>query len=269
MIQDSQTCAEIVLIFDRATFRPSIGALQALSGRLRQVEDVVSVMTRLDLHGSQQVIVFYKSQVESQQILRRMAGALRTPATAEPGAVSANHRIVDSEVKVQPRCRGVIITSRPADVTTSGISTVPDLPTRLRHFVYGTLAAGAFGMAWVGLLVPGIPTVPFVILTAYLAAKASPAFHQRLLKSRTFGPMIQDWEAHHAIRPSVRKQAVLLTLVIVVLTAIAAPPSVSLYLLIASMATFSLVVVSMLPVIDEPEATAESASNSTRTLAVA
>lgn len=70
------------------------------------------------------------------------------------------------------------------------------------RFVRGFfLAAGitsvALGLA--GLVLPVLPTTPFILLAAYCFARASPRLHQWLLRSRTFGPMIREWQRHRAI----------------------------------------------------------------------
>jgi hypothetical protein len=51
----------------------------------------------------------------------------------------------------------------------------------------------------VGLVLPVLPTTPFMLLAAYCFARASPRLHRRLLRSRAFGPMIREWQQHRAI----------------------------------------------------------------------
>ena len=48
-------------------------------------------------------------------------------------------------------------------------------------------------------MLPVLPTTPFMLLAAFCFMRASPRLHQRLLRSRTFGPMIREWEQHRAI----------------------------------------------------------------------
>lgn len=48
----------------------------------------------------------------------------------------------------------------------------------------------------IGIPLPGIPTVPFVLLSAWAAGKGWPALEQRLLAHSTFGPPIQQWRSH-------------------------------------------------------------------------
>jgi uncharacterized protein len=47
--------------------------------------------------------------------------------------------------------------------------------------------------------VPGLPTVPFVLLAAFAAARGSQRLHRWLLEHRRFGPMIVDWQVHGAV----------------------------------------------------------------------
>lgn len=72
------------------------------------------------------------------------------------------------------------------------------VPSRLR-WVWWLLAYLALGLGLVGIIVPGLPTVPFVLLSAYAAARGSHKLHRWLLGHRQFGPMIRDWQAHGAV----------------------------------------------------------------------
>ncbi|MGJ7904111.1 YbaN family protein [Lysobacter sp. 1R34A] len=63
-----------------------------------------------------------------------------------------------------------------------------------RWLAYASLALGA-----IGIVVPGLPTVPFVLLSAFAAGRGSERLHAWLLGHRRFGPMIRDWEQHGAV----------------------------------------------------------------------
>lgn len=51
------------------------------------------------------------------------------------------------------------------------------------------------GLGILGVFLPGLPTTPFVLLSAFCAARGSRRLHAWLLAHRTFGPMIRDWQA--------------------------------------------------------------------------
>jgi uncharacterized membrane protein YbaN (DUF454 family) len=56
------------------------------------------------------------------------------------------------------------------------------------------LAWASLALGLLGVLLPGLPTVPFVLLAAFAAARGSPRLRARLLAHRRFGPLIRDWE---------------------------------------------------------------------------
>lgn len=63
-----------------------------------------------------------------------------------------------------------------------------------------TLAgAVALLLGIIGIILPGLPTTPFVLLAAYCFAQASPTLHRRLKENRLFGRMISDWERDRAL----------------------------------------------------------------------
>lgn len=51
----------------------------------------------------------------------------------------------------------------------------------------------------IGAFLPLLPTTPFVLLAAYLFAKSSDKFHQRLLNHRIFGQLIRDYNEDKSI----------------------------------------------------------------------
>ena len=67
------------------------------------------------------------------------------------------------------------------------------------RWVWWLLAYVSLGLGLVGIVVPGLPTVPFVLLAAFAAARGSQRLHRRLLAHAQFGPMIRDWPAYGAV----------------------------------------------------------------------
>lgn len=60
----------------------------------------------------------------------------------------------------------------------------------------------------IGVVLPLLPTTPFVILAAFAFARSSPRLARWLEESRTFGPIIADWRRHGAIAPRFKILAV-------------------------------------------------------------
>lgn len=72
--------------------------------------------------------------------------------------------------------------------------TTPSRAVRGLLWLAGVLS---LGLGIVGMVLPGLPTTVFVLIAAACFARASPRLHRWLLNHRWFGPMVQDWEAHH------------------------------------------------------------------------
>lgn len=58
-----------------------------------------------------------------------------------------------------------------------------------------------------GVLLPGLPTTPFVLLAAACFVRASPRAHAWLLKTRLFGPLLREWENHRSVPRRVKRVA--------------------------------------------------------------
>jgi uncharacterized membrane protein YbaN (DUF454 family) len=118
-----------------------------------------------------------------------------------------------------------------------------------RRIVYLALAAVFFGLAVVGALLPVLPTTPFLLVTSFLLVRSSPALNERLLRSQMFGPLLEDWHRHRAVRPRVKAASIGLSVAAVALSAIYGNlPPLGLGLL-AMAALTGLVVLLRLPVI--------------------
>lgn len=70
------------------------------------------------------------------------------------------------------------------------------MPARGFWLVFGFLST-ACGIA--GVILPLVPTTPFLLLAAYAFARSSPRLHCWLVTHPRLGPPIADWQAHGAI----------------------------------------------------------------------
>ncbi|MET3588979.1 uncharacterized membrane protein YbaN (DUF454 family) [Bartonella silvatica] len=60
----------------------------------------------------------------------------------------------------------------------------------------------------VGLMLPIMPTIPFLLIASWCFARSSPRFHYWLNNHRVFGPPIKQWEEKGAISKFVKVLAV-------------------------------------------------------------
>ena len=54
-------------------------------------------------------------------------------------------------------------------------------------------------MIFVGLAIPGVPTVTFAMLSSYYLARSSIRLHGHLVRSSFFGPVVREWGLHQGL----------------------------------------------------------------------
>ena len=69
----------------------------------------------------------------------------------------------------------------------------------MKKTLYKPLGFLFLGLAILGILLPILPGTPFLLLSAWFFARSSEKWHQRLLNSDLFGPMIRNWEQNRCI----------------------------------------------------------------------
>lgn len=76
------------------------------------------------------------------------------------------------------------------------------------------LAAGfvALALGLAGIVLPVLPTTPFILLAAACFARSSVRFHAYLLRHRVAGPIIHEWQTHRAMPRRAKRWAYLLML---------------------------------------------------------
>ena len=63
----------------------------------------------------------------------------------------------------------------------------------MKKFLWKVLGFLSLGMAYIGLITPGIPYSCFVVFAAYCFAKGSPKMHAWLYNHKIFGPFLTNW----------------------------------------------------------------------------
>ena len=67
------------------------------------------------------------------------------------------------------------------------------------RWLWGLCGILALALGAIGVVLPLLPTVPFLLLAAACFAKSSDRLHHWLLNHRTFGPPIEAWRESGAI----------------------------------------------------------------------
>ena len=77
----------------------------------------------------------------------------------------------------------------------------------MRRLAWNTIGGLALAFGLVGVVLPVLPTTPFVILAAFAFSNGSPRLRHWLVSHSVFGPLIAEWEAHGAIPRPVKRLA--------------------------------------------------------------
>ena len=74
-------------------------------------------------------------------------------------------------------------------------------------YLWAFLGLICLGLAMIGVFLPLLPTVPFLLLAAFLFARSSERLHNWLLSHPTLGPPIEDWQSRGAVNPRAKRLA--------------------------------------------------------------
>ena len=77
----------------------------------------------------------------------------------------------------------------------------------MRRHLYLIAGSISISLGLIGIFLPLLPTVPFMILAAFCFARSSPRLEAKLLDHPHFGPHIRSWRERGAISRRGKKAA--------------------------------------------------------------
>ncbi len=95
----------------------------------------------------------------------------------------------------------------------------------------------------IGVILPLLPTTPFILLAAFCFARGSEKFHSWLLDHQTFGPLIHNWNEHGVVSGGAKASAIIFMLFAVGLSIYISVPA---YVLWVQIGVLSLVALFLL-----------------------
>jgi uncharacterized membrane protein YbaN (DUF454 family) len=84
---------------------------------------------------------------------------------------------------------------------------------KIKHYLLITLGWLAVLLGVIGILLPLVPTTPFLILALACFAESSPRFHKMLLNNKWFGPPLHEWEKTHTIQRHIKHRIMALVVI--------------------------------------------------------
>ncbi len=115
------------------------------------------------------------------------------------------------------------------------------LASPVTRWAYALLAYLCVLLGAIGVVLPGLPTVPFLLLAAWAAARGSKRLHGWLYAHPRFGQVLIDWEQQRAVSRRSKVVAIILLVTSWLIMAWRAPHPLllgGLALLFISVATF-------------------------------
>ena len=74
------------------------------------------------------------------------------------------------------------------------------------YIAFGFLAVT---LAIVGVFIPGLPTVPFLLVALFCFERSSKKYHDMIMNNKYFGPVLQDYYSGKGLTSSIKIKAIL------------------------------------------------------------
>ena len=184
---------------------------QGLSGNYERLSQVADAIARLDLVESCQAVPWS----------HRLTIDFRPDNGVSDWFLDQAERSFEDVLAGETRQHDAL--ASPGNALVGG--SMMQVATGPARWLYFALGGGALVMTVVGLIVPGIPTVPFLLLSGYGFARSSPPMNRRLRETKFLGPILVEWEQHGGLSRASKNKLIGLTCFIILLAVVLAPLS--------------------------------------------
>ena len=97
---------------------------------------------------------------------------------------------------------------------------------RTRRLIWLIIGSLALALGAVGVILPLLPTTPFLLVAAFAFAQSSQRMHQWLLNHNVFGALIENWQRHRAISRSAKVASVAAMAAVLIISALHQLPTI-------------------------------------------
>ncbi|CAE6908300.1 Inner membrane protein YbaN [Vibrio sp. B1FLJ16] len=77
---------------------------------------------------------------------------------------------------------------------------------RFKRYFFNIVGGLCIVLGIAGIVLPLLPTTPFILLASACFMRGSPKFHQWLHNHRTFGPILYNWNKNKAVDAKVKQR---------------------------------------------------------------
>ena len=82
----------------------------------------------------------------------------------------------------------------------------------IKKYLFIGLGSFFVCLGFIGIIIPGIPTTVFLLLSAWFFSRSSPFLENWLINHKLFGRLIRDWNEHKSIS---RKSKIVAVIIII------------------------------------------------------
>ncbi|BDD04301.1 YbaN family protein [Aureibacter tunicatorum] len=86
------------------------------------------------------------------------------------------------------------------------------MKTNIKQSIQIALGCFCVVLAIFGIILPGLPTTPFLLVAAWLFVRSSPKLHKRLISNKYLGPYILKYESRKGL--TIKEKAKICTIII-------------------------------------------------------
>ncbi|EOS8553356.1 YbaN family protein [Vibrio vulnificus] len=83
---------------------------------------------------------------------------------------------------------------------------------RIRRLFLNIVGGLSLCLGIAGIVLPLLPTTPFILLASACFLRSSPRFHHWLHNHKTFGSVLNNWQQNRAVTRRVKQRAILFIL---------------------------------------------------------
>lgn len=83
---------------------------------------------------------------------------------------------------------------------------------RIKRYLFNIAGGLSVLLGIAGIVLPLLPTTPFILLASACFLRGSPAFHRWLHKHQIFGPLLENWHKNRAVTRKVKGRGMIFIL---------------------------------------------------------
>lgn len=110
-----------------------------------------------------------------------------------------------------------------------------------------------FCLAVLGVILPILPTTPFLLLASYFFVRSSKKLNEAMLRSKWFGPLLFDWQVRGGIKQSTKTRAIVVVVIAVALTIYLSGYNLVPTLIVVTLVTIGLYVIYRVPTVEDSD----------------